>query len=221
MTAVVALGGNALMRPGERGTAAEQRANLREACTALRPLLDERELVITHGNGPQVGNLLIDAGDCLRAKRTPRPSALEIDRIDRRGLRVGGEEELRVEPRTPCLLLDLLVARVEQTHVTAKFVDDEATDERRILVRLRNEGAISDEVLRELERAHLRSLALARSEPEVLARRAERAAASTGQGASLAVSSRSTHPKDAADFIKFLTRPEAKAAWAAKGFKPF
>ena len=37
----------------------------------------------------------------------------------------------------------------------------------------------------------------------------------------LAVSVRSTHPKEAADFIKFLTRPEAKAAWAAKGFKPF
>jgi len=37
----------------------------------------------------------------------------------------------------------------------------------------------------------------------------------------LAVSSRSAHPKEAADFIKFLTRPEAKAAWAAKGMKPF
>ena len=59
MTAVVALGGNALMRPGERGTAAEQRANLREACEALRPLLGEEELVITHGNGPQVGNELL------------------------------------------------------------------------------------------------------------------------------------------------------------------
>jgi carbamate kinase len=59
LTAVVALGGNALMRPGERGTAAEQRANLREACEALRPLLGEDELVITHGNGPQVGNELL------------------------------------------------------------------------------------------------------------------------------------------------------------------
>ncbi|TML34450.1 MAG: carbamate kinase [Actinobacteria bacterium] len=59
MTAVVALGGNALMRPGQRGTAAEQRANLREACEALRPLLAEDELVITHGNGPQVGNELL------------------------------------------------------------------------------------------------------------------------------------------------------------------
>jgi carbamate kinase len=59
VTAVVALGGNALMRPGERGTAAEQRANLREACEALRPLLGDGELVITHGNGPQVGNELL------------------------------------------------------------------------------------------------------------------------------------------------------------------
>jgi carbamate kinase len=59
VTAVVALGGNALIRPGERGTAAEQRANLRVLCEALRPLLSEEELVITHGNGPQVGNELL------------------------------------------------------------------------------------------------------------------------------------------------------------------
>jgi carbamate kinase len=58
---VVALGGNALMRPGESGTAAEQLTNLRRAVTALRPLLadTQRGLVITHGNGPQVGNELI------------------------------------------------------------------------------------------------------------------------------------------------------------------
>jgi carbamate kinase len=55
---VVALGGNALMRPGERGTAAEQLANLRRAVAALQPLLGPG-LVITHGNGPQVGNELI------------------------------------------------------------------------------------------------------------------------------------------------------------------
>jgi carbamate kinase len=56
---VVALGGNALMRPGERGTAAEQRANLRETCEALGPLLGGDGLVVTHGNGPQVGNELV------------------------------------------------------------------------------------------------------------------------------------------------------------------
>ncbi len=59
MSTVVALGGNALMRPGERGTAAEQLANLRRAITALAPLLAEPGLVITHGNGPQVGNELL------------------------------------------------------------------------------------------------------------------------------------------------------------------
>jgi carbamate kinase len=59
VTTVIALGGNALMRPGERGTAAEQRANLRETCEALRPLLGDGDLVVTHGNGPQVGNELV------------------------------------------------------------------------------------------------------------------------------------------------------------------
>ena len=58
MTTVVALGGNALIKPGQRGTAAEQRANLREHLAALRSLLDE-PAVITHGNGPQVGAALL------------------------------------------------------------------------------------------------------------------------------------------------------------------
>ena len=59
MTMVVALGGNALTRPGERGTAAEQRANLRRSCEALRAVLGDGDLVVTHGNGPQVGNELL------------------------------------------------------------------------------------------------------------------------------------------------------------------
>jgi carbamate kinase len=58
LTTVVALGGNALVREGERGTAAEQRANLRTHCAALAPLLGE-PLVVTHGNGPQVGAALL------------------------------------------------------------------------------------------------------------------------------------------------------------------
>ena len=56
---LLALGGNALLRPGERGTAAEQRANLADTFRALAPLLDGRPLVLTHGNGPQVGNELL------------------------------------------------------------------------------------------------------------------------------------------------------------------
>src|SRR5512134_945875 len=59
MTIVVALGGNALIRPGDKGTAAEQSARLRQTADALRPLLRDGEIVITHGNGPQVGNELL------------------------------------------------------------------------------------------------------------------------------------------------------------------
>jgi carbamate kinase len=58
MTTVLALGGNALLRRGERGTTAEQRANMRDACAELGPLLDG-PVVVTHGNGPQVGNELL------------------------------------------------------------------------------------------------------------------------------------------------------------------
>jgi carbamate kinase len=55
MLTVLALGGNALLGPGERGTAAEHRANLAATFAAVAPLL-EGEVVVTHGNGPQVGN---------------------------------------------------------------------------------------------------------------------------------------------------------------------
>jgi carbamate kinase len=56
---VVALGGNALLRRGEPLTAENQRANARVACEALAPLALEHELVISHGNGPQVGLLAL------------------------------------------------------------------------------------------------------------------------------------------------------------------
>jgi carbamate kinase len=56
---VIALGGNALMQPGERGTAAEQRANLASTFRAIGPLLQQGPFVVTHGNGPQVGNELL------------------------------------------------------------------------------------------------------------------------------------------------------------------
>lgn len=57
---VVALGGNALVRAGERGTAEEQYANVQRASRQLAELTREGDrLVITHGNGPQVGNLLL------------------------------------------------------------------------------------------------------------------------------------------------------------------
>jgi carbamate kinase len=59
MRVVVALGGNALLRRGEPPTAENQRANARVACKALAPVALEHELVISHGNGPQVGLLAL------------------------------------------------------------------------------------------------------------------------------------------------------------------
>jgi carbamate kinase len=59
MRLVVALGGNALLRRGAPLTAENQRANAREACRALAPVALEHELVISHGNGPQVGLLAL------------------------------------------------------------------------------------------------------------------------------------------------------------------
>ena len=58
---VVALGGNALLRRGEPLTADNQRRNVREACKALAPLAKEHQIVITHGNGPQVGLLALQS----------------------------------------------------------------------------------------------------------------------------------------------------------------
>lgn len=58
---VLALGGNALLKPGERGSAQEQIRNANRTCRYLLPILknDQLELIITHGNGPQVGNILL------------------------------------------------------------------------------------------------------------------------------------------------------------------
>jgi carbamate kinase len=59
MRVVVALGGNALLRRGEPLTAENQRANAHRACEALAPVALEHELVVSHGNGPQVGLLAL------------------------------------------------------------------------------------------------------------------------------------------------------------------
>ncbi len=59
-TIVIALGGNSLIRPSEKGTIEEQYANLWKTAEQLFELLASgNRIVITHGNGPQVGNLLL------------------------------------------------------------------------------------------------------------------------------------------------------------------
>ena len=61
LTIVVALGGNALLRRSDPMTVEAQRANVRIAAKALAPLAEQYNLVIAHGNGPQVGLLALQA----------------------------------------------------------------------------------------------------------------------------------------------------------------
>jgi carbamate kinase len=58
---LVALGGNALLRRGEPMTEEVQRANIRTAAAALAPVAERHQLVLSHGNGPQVGLLALQA----------------------------------------------------------------------------------------------------------------------------------------------------------------
>ena len=61
MRIVVALGGNALLQRGQKPDAETQQANVRRAVEALAPLAATHELVVTHGNGPQVGVLALQS----------------------------------------------------------------------------------------------------------------------------------------------------------------
>jgi carbamate kinase len=71
MRIVVALGGNALQRRGEPMTVDRQRANVATACRSLAPVAQEHELVISHGNGPQVGLLALQASSYDEASAYP------------------------------------------------------------------------------------------------------------------------------------------------------
>lgn len=61
MRIVVALGGNAILRRGEPMSIANQRASIATACGPLARIAAEHELVVSHGNGPQVGLLALQA----------------------------------------------------------------------------------------------------------------------------------------------------------------
>ncbi|MES1951716.1 carbamate kinase [Salinisphaera sp. S4-8] len=61
MRIVTALGGNALLRRGQPLTAENQRANVRVACQQLARIMPDHEVVIAHGNGPQVGLLALQS----------------------------------------------------------------------------------------------------------------------------------------------------------------
>ncbi|MBZ4687714.1 MAG: carbamate kinase [Clostridiales bacterium] len=75
-TIVLALGGNAILQPGQKGTYTEQLENVQKTCTSIAELLDNGyQIVITHGNGPQVGNI---ATQQIAARDKVPPMPLDI-----------------------------------------------------------------------------------------------------------------------------------------------
>ena len=70
-TLLVALGGNALIRKGEQGTVQQQFKNLAVPIRQIARLSQEYRIIITHGNGPQVGNLLLQQESCKDVPNLP------------------------------------------------------------------------------------------------------------------------------------------------------
>lgn len=70
-TLLIALGGNALIRKGQTGTIDEQFRNLRDPMDQIARLSLDHNIIITHGNGPQVGNLLLQQECCDAVPRLP------------------------------------------------------------------------------------------------------------------------------------------------------
>jgi carbamate kinase len=68
---VIALGGNALIRKGQRGTIQEQFHNLRLPLRQIAALSERYRIIITHGNGPQVGHLLLQQEACQEVPPLP------------------------------------------------------------------------------------------------------------------------------------------------------
>ena len=71
MRIVIALGGNALLRRGEDMTAENQRKNIQNAVSSLAPIAEHNELVISHGNGPQVGLLSLQSAAYKEVEEYP------------------------------------------------------------------------------------------------------------------------------------------------------
>jgi len=82
---VIALGGNAILQPGQKGTFQEQLKNVETTCAQLTQMVEsgKYKLVITHGNGPQVGNILLQNET---AKDVAAPMPLYVCGAESQGL---------------------------------------------------------------------------------------------------------------------------------------
>lgn len=110
MRILVALGGNALLRRGEPADAGAQSRNVEEAAAGLAALATEHEIVLTHGNGPQVGLLALQS----ESYRAVAPYPLDV---------LGAESEGMVGHMLELALRNALPEREITTVLTETIVD--------------------------------------------------------------------------------------------------
>ncbi|MEM3845615.1 MAG: carbamate kinase, partial [Candidatus Parvarchaeota archaeon] len=80
---VIAVGGNALLRQGDKGTAEEQFKRARETAEYISWIFEGREIALTHGNGPQVGSILLQNE---QAKDIVPPMPLDVCGAESQGM---------------------------------------------------------------------------------------------------------------------------------------
>jgi carbamate kinase len=108
MRIVVALGGNALLRRGEPMTSENQQSNIRLAAEAIATLAQDHELIIVHGNGPQVGLLALQA----EAYKGVPPYPLDLLNAETEGM-IGYVMEQELRNQLPNRQVVTLLTQVE------------------------------------------------------------------------------------------------------------
>ncbi|MEI7926081.1 MAG: carbamate kinase, partial [Chloroflexota bacterium] len=117
MLIVIALGGNALLRRGDAASDATQRANVERAAHALAPFARDHRLVITHGNGPQVGLLALRES---AAARDGTGSGLDVLGAETQGM-IGYLIEEAMREVLPGLEVATLLTQVEVDRADPAF----------------------------------------------------------------------------------------------------
>ncbi len=114
---LIALGGNALIKKGQAGTAEQQFKNLELPMKQIARLSREYKIVITHGNGPQVGNLLLQQESCDQVPKMP----LEII-----GAMTQGQIGYMLESSLDTALMEIGISEEQQfvTIITYVVVDE-------------------------------------------------------------------------------------------------
>jgi carbamate kinase len=108
MKVIIALGGNALLKRGERPTAQVQRANVARAAQAVAEVARAHAVVVTHGNGPQVGLLALQAEESARVP----PYPLDILDAETEGM-IGYLIEQELASRLPGRSIATLLTQIE------------------------------------------------------------------------------------------------------------